>query len=134
MGEHRNAARALAHMPRWVAVHEDTLAQVEAVIASVGPLSAADDTLRRLNEGRRERDRAISVAMDEPEEDETRPMTEWGAWVAYYSDMSDVVVFATELEALRYAVAHSMEVVWVRSGQALDEARAAGRAERSTDD
>lgn len=38
-----------------------------------------------------------------------------GVWIAYYPDGSSVVPFATEIEALRYAVEHKMEarkVLW----------------------
>lgn len=53
-----------------------------------------------------------------------------GAWIAYYSDMSAVAVFVTEIEALRHAVDGSMSVIWVRSGQTIAEAEAAERAAR----
>ena len=31
-------------------------------------------------------------------------------WMAYHTDWSGFALFATEIEALRYAVAHSMQV------------------------
>lgn len=34
-----------------------------------------------------------------------------GYWVAYYSDRSSAVVFASEVEALRHAVANHMDKV-----------------------
>jgi hypothetical protein len=43
-------------------------------------------------------------------------MTEDGVWVAYYSDGSDFVVFAEEIEALRYALGYQMNVKFVRYG------------------
>ena len=39
-----------------------------------------------------------------------------GVWVTYYSDRSAVVVFATELEALRHAVELSMQVEFRQFG------------------
>lgn len=57
MGDSNNAANALSHMPRWVAVHENTLAKMQAVLENVG------DTLGVLDEidnARQARDRAVS--------------------------------------------------------------------------
>jgi hypothetical protein len=39
-----------------------------------------------------------------------------GVWVAYYHDGSGFVVFSTEIEALRYALANSMTVRYARFG------------------
>ena len=35
-----------------------------------------------------------------------------GVWLAFYSDRSDLVIFESEVDALRYAVRHRMEVAW----------------------
>ena len=50
-----------------------------------------------------------------------------GAWVAYHSDFSDLVVFpayeqGAELAAYKHAVENSMQVVWVEHGQSVQEA------------
>lgn len=45
-----------------------------------------------------------------------------GCWAAYYSDRSGVAIFATEIEALRYAVTNSMQVCFWEFGQDLVEA------------
>ncbi len=67
MGDSDSAARALAHMPRWVAVHENVLAMAETVIAMAGgALPIVDDILRDFDDARAERDRAIGVEMDHP--------------------------------------------------------------------
>lgn len=42
-----------------------------------------------------------------------------GAWVAYYLDMSAAAVFATEVDALRYAQSNSMEVKFVEYGKRI---------------
>ena len=39
-----------------------------------------------------------------------------GAWIAYHPDGSGWVIFATELEALRYALPYSMQVKFARFG------------------
>lgn len=39
-----------------------------------------------------------------------------GVWLAYYSDMSGVVPFSTEVAALRHAVQHHMQVKYARFG------------------
>lgn len=39
-----------------------------------------------------------------------------GVWLAYYSDMSGVVPFCSEVEALRHAVQHGMQVKFARFG------------------
>jgi hypothetical protein len=43
-------------------------------------------------------------------------------WLAYYDDWSAMAVFMTEVEALRYAVEHSMRAKEVRFGIDLREA------------
>lgn len=45
-----------------------------------------------------------------------------GVWLAYYSDWSGFRVFADEVDALRHAVAHSMQVAYLRYGQDPHEA------------
>jgi hypothetical protein len=40
-----------------------------------------------------------------------------GIWLAYYADWSGVAVFATEIEALRYAVGRSMQVEFREWGE-----------------
>lgn len=40
-----------------------------------------------------------------------------GFWLAYYSDYSGFAVFATEIEALRYAVDRSMQVEFKNWGE-----------------
>lgn len=42
-------------------------------------------------------------------------------WLAYYADGSSFVVFDNELEALRYAVANTMQVVPLELGKPLRE-------------
>lgn len=65
MGDRENAAGAIAHMPRWVAVHENTLAKLDVVVAIAGAEGYdVDDTLREMDEARNERDKAIGVALD----------------------------------------------------------------------
>lgn len=68
MGDRENAAAALAHMPRWVAVHDNVLAQLDVIVALAGAEGYdVDDLLRDLDQARRERDRALGVRPDEPE-------------------------------------------------------------------
>ena len=67
VGDRENAAAALAQMPRWVAVHENTLAKLDVIVALAGAEGYdVDDMLRELDEARTERDRAIGVAPDGP--------------------------------------------------------------------
>ena len=40
-----------------------------------------------------------------------------GAWVAYYTDWSGLRLFASEVDALRYAVDHGMAVLFVAWGE-----------------
>jgi hypothetical protein len=40
-----------------------------------------------------------------------------GVWLAYYTDWSGLAVFATEIEALRYAVDHTMSVAFREWGE-----------------
>lgn len=44
-----------------------------------------------------------------------------GVWVAYYLDYSEMVPFDSEVEARRYAVAHSMHVDFVAFGTGIRE-------------
>lgn len=44
-----------------------------------------------------------------------------GVWVAYHADWSAVVLFATEVKALRYAVENSMQVKFMEYGVPLRE-------------
>ena len=67
MGDSQNAAAALANMPRWVAVHENTLAKLDAVVAAAGAEGYdVDPVLREMDEARSERDRATGVRPDDP--------------------------------------------------------------------
>jgi len=67
VGDIENAAKALSHMPRWVAIHENTLAKLDVIVAMAGAEGYdVDDILRDLDEVRRERDRAIGVDPDGP--------------------------------------------------------------------
>lgn len=44
----------------------------------------------------------------------------WSCWVAYYPDYSNIFVFSTEIEALRYAVEHAdMRVKQLTNGEEL---------------
>ena len=43
----------------------------------------------------------------------------WTVWVAYYPGWTGIAVFATEIEALRYAVEHEMKVARFASGEVL---------------
>jgi hypothetical protein len=54
--------------------------------------------------------------------DYVAPALPGGVWLAYYSDWSGMAVFATEIEALRYAVEKSMIVSPVVYGVDLKEA------------
>lgn len=66
MGDRENAAAALAHMPRWVAVHENTLAKLDVIVAMAGAEGFdVDDMLCEMDEARTERDRAIGVSPDD---------------------------------------------------------------------
>lgn len=47
-------------------------------------------------------------------------------WIARYPDCSGLAAFATEIEALRYAVEHSMEVVHVPWGEDIRSYPAGG--------
>lgn len=51
-----------------------------------------------------------------------------GVWVAYFTDRSAVVPFASELEALRFAVTRSMDVAFVPYGTYIAD-ESAGWAE-----
>jgi hypothetical protein len=46
----------------------------------------------------------------------------WGVWLAFYRDWSGLAVFATEVEALRYAVGKGMAVAFAKFGEDLREA------------
>lgn len=60
MGDREDAASALSHMPRWVAVHENTLAKIEAVFAvAMNEGFQLDDMWDELSEARSERDQAV---------------------------------------------------------------------------
>ncbi len=48
--------------------------------------------------------------------------SERGVWAAYYSDMSGVRIFATEIEALRHAVENTMSVKFWEFGTDLRDA------------
>lgn len=70
MGDRENAAEALAHMPHWVAVHENTLAKLDVIVALAGAEGFdVDDMLAELDEARSERDRAIGVRPDDAGEE-----------------------------------------------------------------
>lgn len=45
-----------------------------------------------------------------------------GIWVAYHDDWSGMVVFRDEIDALRHAVEHSMQCLFVEYGDDLREA------------
>lgn len=49
-------------------------------------------------------------------------VTYTGAWLAYYTDQSGMAIFGTEVEALRYAVERSMQVIFWQYGTDLGEA------------
>jgi hypothetical protein len=42
-----------------------------------------------------------------------------GIWVAFYSDLSETVVFDSELAALRHAVEREMSVKFIQYGEAI---------------
>jgi len=42
-----------------------------------------------------------------------------GAWITYYPDYSGMALFCDELNALRYAMEHSMQVKFVRHGEEI---------------
>lgn len=44
------------------------------------------------------------------------------SWMAYYDDFSSIVPFGDEVSALRYAVAHQMQVIRVPHGIPVEEA------------
>jgi hypothetical protein len=44
-----------------------------------------------------------------------------GVWVAYYPDLSAVVLFADELECLRHAVENHMEAKFMDYGKPIKE-------------
>lgn len=48
--------------------------------------------------------------------------TAGGFWIAYYADWSGFAIFDTEVECLRYAVEHHMEVAKVGYGVSVREA------------
>lgn len=56
---------------------------------------------------------ACGVAVTERTTDEASA----GVWIARHSDWSGIAVFATEIEALRYAVDHSMQVAFMTWGE-----------------
>jgi len=65
MGDSQNAAAALADHPRWVAVHENTLAKLDVILAVAGSYGYDVDTvLAEMDEARTERDRATGVDLD----------------------------------------------------------------------
>lgn len=45
-----------------------------------------------------------------------------GAWLAYYPDHSGLAIFGDEVEALRYAVEHSMQIIFWEYGQDVTDA------------
>lgn len=66
MGDRGDAAEALVHMPRWVAVHECTLAKLDVIVAMAGASEVVDSLLADLDQARRDRDRALGTRLDEP--------------------------------------------------------------------
>jgi hypothetical protein len=53
-------------MPRWVAVHENTLAKLDVIVAMFGADGVdVDGVLGEMDEARSERDRATGVLPDE---------------------------------------------------------------------
>lgn len=67
MGDSHDAAAALAHMPRWVAIHENALAKVDAALSFMPQHGYdVDDVYRELDEAREERDRATGPDYDGP--------------------------------------------------------------------
>lgn len=54
--------------------------------------------------------------------DQNDLVTYTGAWLAYYADQSGMAIFASEVEALRYAVEHSMQVTFWQFGTDRSEA------------
>lgn len=48
-------------------------------------------------------------------------MSSEGAWIAYYSDGSSFAVFATEIEAYRYALPVSMSVTFLPYGVRIED-------------
>ncbi len=65
VGDSQNAAAAIAQHPRWVAVHENTLAKLDVIVAVAGSYGHdVDVVLSEIDEARAERDRAIGVAPD----------------------------------------------------------------------
>lgn len=54
-----------------------------------------------------------------------------GVWVAFYGDRSSIVPFGSEVECLRYAVAHSMEAVFVPWGMDVLDAERQARHDRT---
>lgn len=49
-----------------------------------------------------------------------------GVWVAYYSDMSSLVLFDDELACLRYAVENHMQAKYMQYGQPVREQMESG--------
>lgn len=49
-------------------------------------------------------------------------------WMAYYDDWSGCAVFPTELEALRYAVGSSMQVIECHAGDVREQIERERRA------
>lgn len=56
-------------------------------------------------------------------------MADSGVWMAYHSDWSGFVVFASEIAALRHAVENSMQVGFVTWGMDLGGDRYPDRVE-----
>ena len=48
-------------------------------------------------------------------------------WLAYYEDFSGLVIFASEIEALRHAVDHTMKVAKIRAGEDLRDQALRGK-------
>lgn len=46
-------------------------------------------------------------------------LEEGGVWIAYYHDMSSVIVFGSEITALRHGVLNSMAVKFVKWGEEI---------------
>lgn len=74
---------------------------------------ALADPAYHAEEERKEQDPSFQAAQPEP------VSVLDGLWMAYYEDFSDVLIFGSELEALRYAVNLTMRVKPLELGKSI---------------
>lgn len=92
---------------------------------SCGPELTADLLQYFVDEGKK----AAEAKKIEGAGQQTAADSGWRCWVAFYSDLSRVVVFKEEIAALRYAVENGMHVRKLRNGEVVKLVAAKGESD-----